>query len=196
MSELFLDEDESNTPLTREESEQLIPSYITLRAELNHAEYTNIANAMQWLGVARNLNLLDESSLKEIHKKMFCDVWRWAGSYRTTARNIGIEAYLIPTAIRQLIDDVKYWIEHGTYPPDEIAIRYSHRLVKIHPFPNGNGRFSRLLGDLLAEQLGQAKFNWGRNNLINPETTRRDYINALRAADGGDIQALLQFAKS
>lgn len=196
MSELFLDEDESNTPLTREESEQLIPSYITLRAELNHAEHTNIANAMQWLGVARNLNLLDESSLKEIHKKMFCDVWRWAGSYRTTARNIGIEAYLIPTAIRQLIDDVKYWIEHGTYPPDEIAIRYSHRLVKIHPFPNGNGRFSRFLGDLLAEQLGQAKFTWGRNNLINPETTRRDYINALRAADGGDIQALLQFAKS
>ena len=127
---------------------------------------------------------------------MFGDVWRWAGQYRTTARNIGVEAYRIATEVQQAIDDARYWVEHATYPPDEIAVRFSHRLVAIHPFPNGNGRFSRLVGDLLARQLGQPPFTWGRANLVNAGETRARYVEALRAADNHDIGPLVLFARS
>lgn len=150
---LFESDDEANTPLTPEEREGLIPSYITLRHELNEAEQINIGEALRWAG-SRRRDILDRDFLKELHQRMFGDVWRWAGQYRTTARNIGIEAHRIVTEVQQAIDDARYWVEHSTYLPDEIAVKFSHRLVAIHPFPNGNGRFSRLVADLLARQLG------------------------------------------
>ncbi|MGE4313780.1 MAG: mobile mystery protein B, partial [Pseudobdellovibrionaceae bacterium] len=115
---------------------------------------------------------------------------------RTSPRNIGIDAYRIPTEVRQLVDDVRYQVEHETYPPDEIAVRFSHRLVSIHPFPNGNGRHSRMVADLLAVQLGQKPFSWGRISLVDPGATRKAYITALQAADGHDIERLLAFARS
>jgi Fic-DOC domain mobile mystery protein B len=127
---------------------------------------------------------------------MFGDVWRWAGDYRKTARNIGVDAYRIGMEVAQALDDARYWVEHETFPHDEIAIRFSHRLVAIHPFPNGNGRFSRLVGDLLAKQLGRPRFTWGSASLINPNETRRAYVEALRAADNHDFTALLAFARS
>ena len=138
--QLFDDDDDANTPLTAEEREQLIPYYITMRHELNEAEQVNIGQALRWV-TSRKRDILDQDFLNQLHKRMFGDVWRWAGQYRTTPRNIGVEAYRIPMDIRQLIDDTRYWVEHETYPPDEIALRFSHRLVAIHPFPNGNGRF-------------------------------------------------------
>mgnify|MGYP001427526229 CR=1 FL=1 len=146
-------DDDANTPLAAEEREQLIPSYITLRHELNEAEQVNIGAALRWAD-ARKRDVLDHDFLRELHRRMFCDVWHWAGQYRTTARNIGVEAYRIAMDVQQAIDDARYWAQHATYPPDEIAVRFSHRLVTIHPFPNGNGRFSRLVGDLLARSLG------------------------------------------
>jgi Fic-DOC domain mobile mystery protein B len=123
-------------------------------------------------------------------------VWRWAGQYRTTARNIGVEAYRIAMDVQQAIDDARYWVDHATYQPDEIAARFSHRLVAIHPFPNGNGRFSRLVGDLLASQLGEPPFTWGQVNLVDAGETRARYVEALRAADNHDIGPLLLFARS
>lgn len=192
---LFQDDDEANTPLTPEEREQLIPSYITLRHELNEAEQVNIGQALRW-AASRKRNVLDPGLLSVLHARMFGDVWRWAGQYRTTARNIGIDAYRIPMEVRQAVDDVRYWVEHQTFPPDEIAVRFSHRLVAIHPFPNGNGRFSRLVGDLLARQLGRPPFSWGRANLVDAGETRARYVEALRAADAHDIQPLLLFARS
>ncbi|MDQ2839977.1 MAG: mobile mystery protein B, partial [Acidobacteriota bacterium] len=123
-------------------------------------------------------------------------VWRWAGQYRTTARNIGVEAHQIASNVQQAIDDARYWVDHATYSADEIAVRFSHRLVAIHPFPNGNGRFSRLIGDLLARQLGQPPFTWGRESLITTGETRARYVEALRAADNHDIGPLLFFARS
>ncbi|HTA37720.1 MAG TPA: mobile mystery protein B [Candidatus Acidoferrales bacterium] len=164
---LFDGEDDANTPLTAEEREQIIPSYIALRHELNEAEQVNIGTAL-----------------------------RWAGKYRTTARNIGVDAYRIAEDVQHAINDAQYWVEHATYEPDEIAVRFSHRLVAIHPFPNGNGRFSRLVGDLLALRLGQPPFTWGRANLVNAGETRRRYIDALRAADWHDFGPLLLFARS
>lgn len=193
---LFDGEDEANTPLEEDEREQLIPTYITTRAELNEAEQVNITQADRWLKRARNLDVLDDAVLRELHKRMFGEVWKWAGKYRKTPRNIGIDAYRIPTEVRALIDDARYWIAHETYPPDEIAIRFSHRLVWIHPFPNGNGRHSRIVADLLVMILGQPRFSWGSANLVDAGATRKAYIAALRAADAEEITPLLEFARS
>ena len=192
---LFEDDDEANTPLTAEEREQLIPSYITLRHELNEAEQVNIGEALRW-AYARKRDVLDQNFLSDLHKRMFGDVWLWAGQYRTTARNIGVDAYRIAVDVGQTIGDARFWVEHSTYPADEIAVRFSHRLVAIHPFPNGNGRFSRLVGDLLAHQLGQPAFTWGRADLVDAGETRARYVEALRAADNHDIEPLLLFARS
>ena len=193
---LFIDDDDANTPLTDEEREQLIPAYITLRHELNEAEQINIGQALRWATARKKRDVLDQNLLRQLHKRMFGDVWRWAGQYRTSARNIGVDAYRITMDVHQAIDDACYWIEHKTYPPDEIAVRFSHRLVAIHPFPNGNGRISRLIGDLLAQQLEQEPFTWGRANLVDVGETRARYIEALRAADNHDIKPLLLFARS
>jgi len=192
---LFQDDDEANTPLNAEEREQLIPSYITMRHELNEAEQVNIGAGWRW-AMSRRRNVLDQDVLDELHRRMFGDVWRWAGQYRTTGRNIGVDAYRIAMEVRQAVDDARYWIENGTYPPDEIAIRFSHRLVAIHPYPNGNGRFSRLVGDLLARQLERPPFSWGRANLVDAGETRTRYVTALRAADNHDFTPLLTFSRS
>jgi Fic-DOC domain mobile mystery protein B len=140
--------------------------------------------------------VLDEKFLKGLHKRMFGRVWRWAGEFRLTERNIRVAPHRIGVDLRNLLDDCRYWIEHGTYPPDEIAARFHHRLVWIHPFPNGNGRHARLATDLLSVRLGQPRFSWGRVNLVDAGETRRAYVAALRAADGHDIQPLLEFVRA
>jgi Fic-DOC domain mobile mystery protein B len=193
---LFDGDDKANTPLTGEEGEQLLPTYIAVRAELNEAEHINIAQAMRWLARGRGFNVLDDADLRQLHKRMFGQVWKWAGQYCTTPRNIGIEAYRIPTEVRLLVDDARYWLENGTYLPDNLAIRFSPRLVSIHPFPNGNGRHSRIAGDLLAQKLGQKPFTWGRRGLVDAGVTRKAYVAALQAGDGGEIGPLLEFARS
>jgi len=192
---LFDAGDDAATPLEPEEREQLIPTYITTRAQLNEAEQLNISDADDW-AFQRRRNVLDESFLRNLHRRMFGRVWRWAGDFRTTARNIGVDAYRIATDLRMLIDDVKFWIENETYPADEIAVRFHHRLVFIHPFPNGNGRHARLAADLLAVSLGRPRFTWGSTNLVEAAQTRRDYVAALRAADNHDITPLLEFSRS
>lgn len=192
---LFDEDDEANTPLTSEEREQLIPSYIALRRELNEAEQINIADALKWVSL-RKRDVLDTAFLSELHKRMFGDVWKWAGAYRTTPRNIGIDAWRIPMEVQHVIDDTRFWIENQVYAPDEIAVRFSHRIVAIHPFPNGNGRFSRLIGDMLANQLGRPRFTWGSANLVDASETRKAYVAALRAADAYDIEPLLIFSRT
>ena len=188
-------EDEAATPLTPEERQALIPTYITLRRELNEVEQIGIADADRW-AFSRKREVLDEAFLKRLHQRMFNDVWKWAGEFRKTPRNIGVEAWRIEQDLRQLLDDVRYWIENATYPPDEIAVRFHHRLVFIHPFPNGNGRFSRLAADLLAVSLGRPRLSWGSGNLVATDALRRSYVNALHLADAHDIGPLLEFARS
>jgi Fic-DOC domain mobile mystery protein B len=194
MSDLFEEPDDA-TPLTEEERRGLIPAHITYRRELNEAEQENIARAQDW-ALNRPRDPVSEKFLKDLHGRMLGDVWRWAGGFRASERNLGIPFYEIPVALRQLLDDTKAWIEYKAYAPDEIAVRFHHRLVQIHAFPNGNGRHARLMADLLVMRLGGERFSWGSANLQDAGAARKRYITALQAADKHDIGPLLAFARS
>ena len=189
------EQDDASTPLDEDERDGLIPSYITLRGELNEAEQANIVEAEDW-AFTRKRDVLDERFLDTLHKRMFGNVWRWAGSHRRSNKNIGVDAYRIPEELRLLIDNCRYWAENDTYPPDEIATRFHHKLVWIHPYPNGNGRHARLATDLLLKAMNQPRFTWGSQSLTDAGETRRRYVDALRAADAHDIGPLLTFVRS
>ena len=194
MSDLF-QEPADATPLTPEEMRELIPAHIAYRRELNEAEQDNIVRAQDW-ALGRRRDLLTEKFIKDLHRHMLGDVWRWAGKFRTSERNLGIAPYEIPMALRQLLNDARAWIEHTAYAPDEIAVRVHHRLVHIHAFPNGNGRHARLMADLLIMRQGRDRFSWGSASLKDAGATRRRYIAALHAADNHDVGPLLAFARS
>lgn len=193
---LFGEDDAANTPLTPQEREGLIPTYITTRAELNAAEQETIAEADDWAFGNRRGSIVDVDVLMTLHRRMLRRVWKWAGKYRQTERNIGLPAHQIEVAFHQLIGDVRYWVEHKTFEPDEIALRFHHRLVAIHPFPNGNGRHARLAADALAVELGQPRFTWGSASLVEAAETRKAYVRALQAADDHDMAPLLAFGRS
>lgn len=195
MSDPLLPEEDGQTVLSDEEREGLIPSYITLRTELNEAEQANILDAEHW-AFRRRSNVLGVDFLNDLHKRMFGRVWKWAGRFRTTGKNVGVSAYRIRTDLQELIDDCSCWIDNGTYEPDEIAARFHHRLVQIHPYPNGNGRHGRLAADVLLARLGRPRFTWGSKGLIDSSETRTRYIDALRAADRHDYAPLLAFVRS
>lgn len=195
MNDLF-DEPAGATPLDPEERDGLLQSWITYRHELNEAEQANIAAGTAWARRQRRENILSESFIRHLHRRMFGDVWAWAGTYRHTERSIGIDPSQIQVELHNAFADAQYWTEHATYPPDEIAVRLHHRLVAIHPFPNGNGRVTRLAADLLAEHLGQEPFSWGRENLTTVGEARQRYIAALRSADRHDMGPLIDFARS
>jgi Fic-DOC domain mobile mystery protein B len=192
-------EPEDATLLEPEERAGLVQSWITSRHDLNLAEQDNIIKALAWARRSRRARpdaILSADFARNLHRRMFGEVWRWAGQYRTSARNIGVDAWRIAAELPALFDDVGYWAANQTYAPDEIAIRLHHRLVFIHPFPNGNGRHARLLADMLIEQMGGKAFSWGGGQLQSTSELRAHYIAALRAADAHDILPLLAFARS
>ena len=195
MMDIF-EADDNSTPLTAEEKDGLKLKWITLRSELNEAEARNIAQAQVWLMSNKNKEFCSDTILRELHKKMFGDVWKWAGTYRNSERNIGVAPFQIPIKLIQLFDDVKFWIENKTYSNREIAVRLHHKLVQIHPFPNGNGRVSRLMADLVLEKLEGSKLYWGNTNLVNVSEIRSSYIAALRKADAGDYTDLIKFTRT
>ncbi|MFC0804742.1 mobile mystery protein B [Ensifer sp. P24N7] len=198
MTDLFQEPDGA-TPLEPHEREGLLQTWITHRSDLNEAEQENIVEGAAWARGRRRLPLeqmLTEDFIRTLHKRMFGDVWRWTGTLRTTERNIGIQAYRMGMELASLLSNIHYWIEHETFPPDEIAIRFHHRLVSIHPFPNGSGRHARLAADLLIEHLGGEPFSWGGGSLADVGELRARYVAALRAADDHHIGPLLEFARS
>ena len=196
MSDPLLPQDDASTPLSNEERDGLKLSYVTTRGDLNAAEQANILRAESRYFKRRSNQVLDRDFINTLHQTMFGTVWTWAGKYRTTGKNIGVDAYRIQTDVQELIDDVTFWIENNTYEPDEIAARFHHRLVAIHPYPNGNGRHARLAADLLLKEAGRPRFTWGRMNLTDAAKTRAEYVAALRAADGHDYGPLLTFVRS
>jgi Fic-DOC domain mobile mystery protein B len=188
---------EGNTPLSPEELANLIPSLAT-KEELNEWERENILFGSEWANANRTspVDMASDEYIRKLHGRMFDQTWKWAGEYRCTEKNIGVPFHEIRERLMTLVGDVRYWIENNTYSLDEISVRFHHRLVLIHPFPNGNGRHARLIADLLAKKLGRPAFTWGSANLVSEGEARNKYLEAIRTADSGDIQPLLKFARS
>ena len=196
---LELKYEEGQTPLDEEEKEGLKIKSITTQRELDEFEQLNIEKAVEW-AIHTKLKpekILTEKFVKDLHKRMYGDVWKWAGEFRKSKKNIGISWIRIGIELKNLMDDTKYWIENNTYSPDEIAIRFKHRLVSIHCFPNGNGRHSRMMADIIMESIfDEDLFTWHQSKMVKANETRKEYINALRKADNGNVKPLIEFAKN
>lgn len=185
------------TPLDPDEIDGLIPSHITIQSQLNEWEAANILKAEIWLFSNSNHDdFLSINFTRQLHARMFGDTWTWAGQFRLTERNIGVSPFTITTDLNNLLEDVRYQVIHESFPMDEIAYRFHHRLVAIHPFPNGNGRHARLMTDLLLIQAGEPRFTWGKERLEAEGPVRKKYINALKDADKRDYFALAALVRS
>jgi Fic-DOC domain mobile mystery protein B len=189
-----------NTPLTPDEMIGLRPS-LTTKGELDQFERSNILEANRWAFNPRVLKREDpfiEPYLRQLHRRMFYQTWKWAGRYRKTNKNLGVPFHQIMNGIAAILGDIHYWLENGTFDIEEIAIRYHHRLVWIHPFPNGNGRHARLLADVIAVKNGRERFTWGLKELKETGSARAEYIRCLKTADvnNNDVRELLNFARS
>lgn len=190
---------DGQTPLSEEELDGLKIQSISTREELDEFEQFNIEKAIQWTfgKKIQPKDLLSEKFIKDLHIRMYGEVWKWAGSFRTSEKNLGIKSYLIPVQLKQLLDDAMYWYENQIYSPDEVAVRFKHQLVSIHCFANGNGRHSRLMADLIMEKLYKEPFlTWGGSSLVKSNEKRKEYINAIKIADRHDYRQLIMFAKS
>jgi Fic-DOC domain mobile mystery protein B len=186
------------TPIDEEEKQGLKIKSISTMGELDEFEQQNIEEAVGWV-MGRSFEadeVLDTEFILDVHRRMFRNVWKWAGECRQTNKNIGVPFYEIRTHLKSLLDDCSFWIEQETYPPEEIAVRFKHRLVSIHLFPNGNGRHSRLMGDILLKALDNSQsFTWGQKSFRRGED-RKAYLDALRKADTGDLQWLVKFSQN
>lgn len=185
------------TPLEPAELAELIPTHITVQEQLNAWEEKNILEAQQW--AFKQKDILSIEFIEKLHTHMFNHTWKWAGKFRKTEKNIGIKWFLISAELKKLCDDIRHQLAYETFSLDEIAVRLHYRLVLIHPFPNGNGRHARLMADLLIAQLGRPRFSWGMQqsqDLYKTTPVRRQYIDALRAADNGDYTKIIAFARS
>ena len=193
---LTSDYKDGQTPLSEEEREELKIKSIASHQELDEFEQQNIEAALSWL-MKKNISselFLSEKFIKELHKKMFGSVWLWAGTFRKSEKNIGIDWRTIAVSLKNLFDDCSYWLENKIFSEEEIAIRFKHRVVFIHPFPNGNGRLSRLMADIMMEKIFKKPvFSWGG---ININTDNKLYLKAIREADQGNFKPLIEFAKS
>ncbi len=184
------------TPLDPDEADGLIPSHITTRGELNAWEAANIIQGFQWIEIRRSRkSILLVTTLLELHRRMFSQTWDWAGTFRKTDKNIGVHWPHIPESTRALVADVAYQIENKTFGFDELAVRFHHRLVSIHLFPNGNGRHARLAADALLKENDTPPFSWGSSTIDDAGVVRSSYIAALRAADCGNYLPLIEFTR-
>lgn len=195
--ELNLKYEDGQTPIDEDEKRGLKIKSISTMSDLDVFEQQNIEDAMQWVH-GRSFEpsqVLNVDFILNVHKRMFKNVWKWAGEFRQSDKNIGVPYYEIRQHLRTLVDDCKFWIEHEVYPPEEVAIRFKHRLVSIHLFPNGNGRHSRFMGDILLKALdSKQSFTWGRK-FFRRGDDRVAYLKALRMADNGNIEPLIKFSK-
>ena len=194
MSKFKIEYHSGATPINPDEIRDLIPDYISTMGELNQVEQSNIADAFVWADKQNLEELLTGTFVFKVHEQMFNRVWKWAGKTRRSNKNIGVMKEHIMNDLAQLLGDAKYWVEHKVFSIDEAAVRFHHRLVQVHIFPNGNGRHARLMTDLFLKKFEASKFSWG--SIEVKDKTRDGYIAALKAADNGDFKLLLKFARS
>jgi len=194
---MHFEDPEGATPIDVEELKGLKLTHISSRKELDRWELENVLEAKAWVDKRKPRDILNEAFMKTLHKRMFGKVWKWAGSFRLSDKNIGVPWYQVSTSLKNLCDDTGYWLEHKDESADEIAVRFHHRLVSIHPFPNGNGRHAREMANLLLKNILDAPvFTWGGNTLTEEGRIRKDYITALQAGDNGDYKPLLTFVRT
>lgn len=188
---------DGQTPLDEEEKDGLKIKSITTRGELDEFEQLNIEKAIQW-SIGKSFSaeqVFSEAFVKDVHHRMFKDVWAWAGQFRRTNKNMGVEWQRVGVSLKQLCDDCRFWAQNQTYAEEEIAIRFKHQVVSIHCFSNGNGRHSRLMADIIISCVfKKPAFSWGRFG--KNEEIRAQYLNTIRLADKGDIQPLLGFSRN
>ena len=194
------DNGDGNTPLSEDETEGLIPTHITTRAELNGWEAENISEAVEWAST-RSRDVLDQRVLRTLHQRMFAKTWRWAGKYGTSEKSISRFAWSeVPRLVNDLLANTRVQHAHAKHSPealDELAARFHHQLVLIHPWPNGNGRHARLATDLLLRRWGRPPFSWGSATPhADGAALRTSYLSALRAADAGSVDALVRFVRT
>jgi len=197
--ELELEYQDGQTPLEEDEKEGLLIKSITTHGELDEHEQLNIEKSIEWSlrTKFKTDHILTEEFIKKLHKKMLDEVWAWAGEFRRSERNIGVDWIRIGTELKYLLDDTKFWIENKTYSPDETSIRFKHRLVNIHCFPNGNGRHSRIMADIIIESIFEKEaFTWNNSHMAKPDETRKKYISAMREGNQGNIEPLIEFARN
>lgn len=191
---------EGQTPLDEEERRHLIPTILT-REDIDHFEREDIIEARRWVMqksvLASKRDIFTEKFILNLHERMYGRVWKWAGQYRKSNKNIGVDYPHIRTELRKLLNDAAYWLEHSTYSVTELAVIFHHRLVKLHLFPDGNGRHARLFADVIVAKYGGEKLTWGgKAELATPDNVRKRYIGALREADAGSYDSLISFANS
>lgn len=186
------------TPLDPDEAAGLVPSHITTQADLNAWEQANILQAVRWVARQKKRDLLTEGFVRDLHRRMFDQTWKWAGTFRQSNKNIGVDWTKVAVKLRNLLDNTRFQIDHKVFEPDELVVRFHHQLVWVHAFPNGNGRHARLMADVLAQQLGRPRMTWGGADveLVSMGTVRDRYLKALREADQGQWSALIAFARS
>lgn len=195
---LDLDTTNGQTPLDEDEKEGPLITTITTRGELDEFEQLGVEKAIEWtrkrtFGFQQ---ILTEEFVRELHRRMFEGIWKWAGQFRVSNKNLGVDKNEIRSELKKLLDDCQYWVDHKVFSGDEIAVRFSHRIVAIHPFSNGNGRHARLIADILVSHgFGRPPFSWGSINLTAQGAARSAYLKALREADQNDFRALIQFAR-
>ncbi len=189
---------EGATPLDPDEMEGLRFKHISTRGELDQLEQANIIEGMQWLAKQKAPDVLTEGFVRDLHKRLFGKVWKWAGQFRRTGKNIGVDPGQIAIQLRQLLDNAQYWVDNNTYLPKELAARFHHQLVYIHPFSNGNGRHARIMADaVLTKLMNESAIDWAGGHSLESMNQRRDqYIAALRAADRHDFRGLLVFVNA
>jgi len=194
---MIIDYPKGTTPLGPDETEGLLLTHITKRAELNRWEQDNISQAYLWEERLKKTDFFNEDFIYRLHKKMFGNVWKWAGKFRKSNKNIGNIWQEIAIELKKLCDDAKAWTEFETFTPDEFAAHFHHRLLCIRPFPNGNGRHTRLMADLIPEKIfKKPAFTWGSASLIKQGESRKRYIESLKAADNHDYSLLMEFVRS
>jgi Fic-DOC domain mobile mystery protein B len=186
------------TPLDPDKAAGLVPSHITTQADLNAWEQANILQAVRWVARQKKRDLLTEGFVRDLHRRMFDQTWKWAGTFRQSNKNIGVDWTQVAVKLRNLLDNTRFQIDHKVFEPDELVVRFHHQLVWVHAFPNGNGRHARLMADVLAQQLGRPRMTWGGADveLVSMGTVRDRYLRALREADQGQWSALIAFARS
>ena len=189
------EEPDGATPLDPDERQGLKYEHITTHGELDELEQANIEQGLAWAARRRSGDIFDDAFVRRLHKELFGDVWTWAGEYRLTEKNIGIDPHQVSVQLRTLLDDARYWAENEVFSPLEAAVRFHHRMVQIHPFPNGNGRHARIAADIMLEEVYKhAPVEWASGFDLQADNQRRQsYIAALRAADGGNYDPLLEF---